>query len=77
MKTFKVFGTGCTNCKTTVDLVRQVAESKGQEIALEKVEDIQQIVASGVMATPAVMMDDQMVHSGGIPSRDKVESWFA
>ena len=77
MKTFKVFGTGCTNCKTTVDLIRQVAEAKGQEIALEKVEDIQQIVASGVMATPAVMMDGQMVHSGGIPPRDKIESWFA
>ena len=45
MKDIKVLGTGCANCKATVRLVEEVANAKGVEIALEKVEDIQKIVA--------------------------------
>jgi len=29
-----------------------------------------------VMATPGVVIDGQVVHSGGVPTRQKVEGWF-
>jgi hypothetical protein len=29
-----------------------------------------------VMSTPAVVIDDKVVHAGGIPSREAVLSWF-
>lgn len=76
MKDIKVLGTGCTNCKATVKLVEEVATAKGAEIALEKVEDIQKIMAYNIMSTPAVVIDGQVVHAGGIPARSKVEGWF-
>ncbi|EPK4472380.1 thioredoxin family protein [Enterobacter hormaechei] len=28
------------------------------------------------MATPAVVVDNIVVHTGGIPSRDIIESWL-
>jgi len=76
MKTVKILGTGCANCKNTYALVEEVAKAKGVDIALEKVEDLQQIMAAGVMSTPGVIIDGKVVHSGGVPSRGKVEGWF-
>lgn len=76
MKTIKVLGTGCANCKNTIKLIEDVAQAKGQSISLEKVEDIQQIMSYAIMATPGVVIDEQVVHAGGVPARSKVESWF-
>lgn len=76
MKEIKVLGTGCANCKTTVKLIEEVARGKGVEIALEKVEDIREIMTFNVLSTPGVVLDGQVVHAGGVPSRSKIESWF-
>ena len=72
----KVLGSGCANCRATQQLVEEVARARGAEIVLEKVEDMQKIVAHGVMSTPGVVIDGKVVHAGGVPSRGKVESWF-
>lgn len=76
MKNVKVLGTGCANCRNTIKLIEEVARDKGAPIALEKVEDIQQIMTYGVMATPGVVIDGAVVHAGGVPARSKVETWF-
>jgi len=76
MKNVKVLGTGCANCRNTIKLIEDVARDKGAAITLEKVEDIQQIMTYGVMATPGVVIDGAVVHAGGVPARSKVESWF-
>lgn len=72
----KVLGTGCANCKNTQALIEQVAQDKGVAIALSKVEDLREILAYGVMSTPGVVINGQVVHAGGVPSRDKVMRWF-
>lgn len=76
MKNIKVLGTGCAKCKNTVTLISQVAEQLGVQINLEKVEDLPQIMAYGVMSTPAVVVNEQVVHKGSMPSREQVESWI-
>lgn len=76
MKNIKVLGTGCTKCKTTVTLINQVAEQLDVQIKLEKIEDLPQIMAYGVMSTPAVVVNEQVVHKGSIPTREQIESWI-
>ena len=76
MKNIKVLGMGCANCKTTVRLIEEVVAEYGAEVQLEKVEDLKEIVGYGVLATPAVVIDGQVVHSGGIPAKDKIKQWF-
>ncbi|WP_298619382.1 thioredoxin family protein [uncultured Zoogloea sp.] len=76
MKSVKVLGTGCANCRNTVALIEEVAKARGAEITLEKVEDLPAIMGYGVMSTPGVVIDGQVVHAGGVPSRSKVEGWF-
>ncbi len=76
MKDIKVLGSGCANCKNTVALIEQVAQAKGIAVTVQKVEDPRDIAGYGVLRTPGVVIDGQVVHAGGVPSRDKVEQWF-
>lgn len=76
MKTIKVLGSGCRNCQATAKLIEDVANENGAEIKLEKVEDIAAIMGFGVMSTPGVVIDGEVVHAGGVPDRKTVESWL-
>lgn len=76
MKAIKVLGTGCSNCKNTIKLIEEVAKAKQQTISLEKVEDIEKIMAYNILSTPGVVIDGTVVHAGGMPTKAKVESWF-
>ena len=76
MKAVKVLGTGCANCRATVQRVEDVAKELGVPITVEKVEAIQDIMAFGILATPGVVIDGKVVHSGGVPSREKIAGWL-
>lgn len=76
MLNIKVLGTGCANCKTTMKLIEQEAVANNVEVELEKVEDMQAIMGFGVMSTPGVVVDGQVVHAGGIPSKDSISGWL-
>ena len=77
MKTIKVLGTGCANCKTTLKLIEEAAAAKGVAVQLEKVEELKDIMGYGVMSTPGVVIDGKVVHAGGIPDRAKIDGWLA
>lgn len=77
MTTIKVLGSGCPSCKATAQLIEDVARAKGVAVTVQKVEDMQAIVGYGVMRTPAVVIAEQVVHAGGVPSRTSVEAWIA
>jgi small redox-active disulfide protein 2 len=76
MTNIKVLGTGCANCKNTLKLIAEVAQAKGIQVELEKVEDLRQIMSYGVVSTPGVVIDGKLVHAGGVPARAKVEGWL-
>jgi small redox-active disulfide protein 2 len=76
MTVIKVLGTGCPSCKATVKLITDVAQASGASVTVEKVEDIQDIMRYGVMSTPGVVIDEKVVHAGGVPTRAKVEGWM-
>jgi len=76
MKKIKVLGTGCATCKATIELIEKEAAAAGVEINLQKVEDIADIMAYGLMSTPGVVVDGKVVHAGGLPSKSSVQSWL-
>ena len=75
MKHIKVLGSGCRNCEITANVIAQAAKEAGVTIELEKVTDIAEILAHGVMSTPGVVVDGTLVHAGGIPGPDQVRAW--
>lgn len=76
MKNIKVLGSGCANCKATYARIEKAAQEKGIEFSLEKVEDMAQIMSYGIMSTPGVVINGEVVHAGGVPDRKKIESWL-
>jgi len=77
MKEIKVLGSGCANCRNTIALIEQAAQAKGVAVSVQKVEELRDIMAYGVMSTPGVVIDGKVVHAGGVPSRAKIEQWLA
>ncbi len=72
----KVLGSGCSKCRSTIGIIERTARDAGIEVEIVKVESPDAIRAHGVHATPAVVIADRVVHSGGIPSHEVVQSWL-
>ena len=76
MKSIKVLGSGCRNCEATAELISRKAQEMGVEVRLEKITDMAEIMAHGVMSTPGVVVDGELVHAGGMPAAEQVEGWL-
>ena len=76
MLNIKVLGTGFAKCKTTLKLIEEEAHTKGVTVRLDKVEELKEIMGFGVMSTPGVVIDGKVVHTGGMPGRDKIRQWL-
>lgn len=73
MKNVKVLGTGCPKCKKTIAIVEQVIREQGLDAEVEKVEDIVEIMKYDVLTTPAVVMGNEVVIKGRVPSKSEIE----
>ena len=69
----KVLGAGCAKCKTTYQAIEKVINENNLDVKLMKVEDIVEILNSGVMATPAVMVDGVIKIKGYVPSESEIK----
>lgn len=77
MKQIKVLGSGCAKCIKTAELINKLALELGVDVEVIKETNPQEIMASGVMRTPAVVIDGQVVHSGSIPHTEDVKNWLS
>lgn len=71
-----VFGKGCPRCESTIHRIEREAAELGVPVTIHKITDEIQIIQNGIMTTPAVKIDGKLVHSGGIPSIESVQSWL-
>ena len=69
----KVLGTGCAKCKTTYQTIEKVISENNLDVTLTKVEDIVEILNSGIMATPAVAVNGVVKIKGHVPSEKEVK----
>ncbi|MCA6061652.1 thioredoxin family protein [Thalassolituus sp. ST750PaO-4] len=76
MKIVKVLGSGCSKCEKVAQSISAIAAEKQIEIELIKETSPEAMMNYGVMRTPAVVVDEQLVHSGSIPHREDIESWL-
>lgn len=64
----KILGAGCTNCNTLEKLTREVVEKNSIVATITKVEYFIEIMKLGVMTTPALVVDGQVLVKGRVPS---------
>ncbi len=76
MLEIKVLGPGCANCKRVEQIARREVENLGLEAHIEKVTDYAQIMGYGVMSTPGLVINEEVVAYGRIPSNQEVTDWL-
>jgi small redox-active disulfide protein 2 len=73
MKQLQILGTGCPKCQRLTENTEAAAKALGIEYELVKVQDIKQIMAFGVMLTPALAVDGVVKSSGKVLSPDEIK----
>jgi small redox-active disulfide protein 2 len=73
MKTIQILGTGCAKCSKLAAAAEIAAKETGQPYQLVKVTDLAQIMAAGVMTTPALVVDGQVKSVGKLLSPAEIK----
>lgn len=73
MRTIKILGTGCPKCKTLEKLTIEVVNENNIDAEISKVDDIVQIMNYGVLGTPGLVMNEKVLISGRVPSKDEIK----
>lgn len=68
----KILGSGCANCRNLEAATRRALEDLGLVPEIDHVTDPAEIAAWGVMSTPALVVDDEVVISGRVPSQAQI-----
>jgi small redox-active disulfide protein 2 len=64
----KILGTGCSNCKKLEVHVKQAVEKLGINAEIILVKEIKDIMAYGVMRTPALVINEKVKSYGKVAS---------
>lgn len=77
MKQLQILGTGCPNCQRLAAATQEAMQNLGLELELVKIEDLESIIAFGVLRTPALAVDGEVRVSGRVPSVREIEGIIA
>jgi len=77
MKTLQILGTGCPNCRRLAENAEEAAKRLGIDYRMEKVTEIKEILAFGVMRTPALAVDGSVKISGRIATAEEIRRILA
>jgi small redox-active disulfide protein 2 len=77
MRTIEVLGSGCPNCQRLEKNAREAVTMAGVDAEVLHVTDPREIVARGVMSTPGLVIDGQVVSTGRIPSAGDIATWLS
>ena len=69
----KILGPGCMNCKTLERRAIEALENLHIQAQIEKVEDIDRIVSYGILRTPGLVIDENIVSQGSVPTVEKIK----
>jgi len=73
----EILGMGCARCRDLEQRTRTALAETGLAAEVEKVDDIQRIMAYKVIATPGLVIDGSVKAAGRIPSVDEIKKWIS
>ena len=68
----KILGGGCSKCNALEAATVVALRELGMDTAIDHVRDFEKIAAYGVMTTPALVVDGQVVSYGKVLKKDEV-----
>ena len=73
----QILGTGCAKCQKLAAVAEDAAKALRLTYEIEKVTDLKQIMAFGVMTTPAMVVDGVVKVAGKVPTLDETKKLLA
>jgi small redox-active disulfide protein 2 len=77
MLKIKVLGVGCANCKKVEEVTRQALTYMSLQAEIIKVTDNAEIMNYPILSTPGLVINEELVCSGRIPSQTELTTWLA
>ena len=68
----KILGTGCAKCHQVEQITRQVVKELAIDATIEEVKDMKKITEYPILTTPGLVVNEELVCSGRIPSKSEV-----
>ena len=72
----KVLGKGCPKCKRLEEIVHEALAELGVEATVAHVTDLNDIMAYPIMATPGLVINEELKSSGRLPRKEEVAAWI-
>jgi small redox-active disulfide protein 2 len=72
-----IYGSGCAKCQQLTTNAEAAARRLGLAFEVEKITDMNAIINAGIMRTPALAVDDEIMVEGKVPSSNELESLLA
>lgn len=72
-----IYGSGCAKCKQLTANAETAAQALGLDYKVEKITDTSAIIDAGILRTPALAVDGEIVVEGKIPSPDELKVLLA
>lgn len=69
----QVLGSGCPTCKKLFELTKKAVQELGIEKEVEYINDIQKIIAMGVMQMPVLAINEKPILAGAILDIEKIK----
>ena len=69
----QVLGTVCAKCKTLHEIVQKAVQETGVDAQVEKVEDIQKIMAFEILMMPGLVINGEVKTAGRVPNVEEVK----
>jgi len=73
----KILGSGCARCHQLEKTAREVVKELGIEATVEEVKDINKIVEYAVLTTPGLVVNEQLVCAGRVPTKAELTQLIA
>lgn len=72
----KILGSGCAACDRLEQTALTVLSELGLPADVEHVRDVREIAASGVLAVPALLINNEVKAAGTVPSKTMLKEWL-
>ena len=72
-----IYGSGCAKCEKLNANAKTAAQALGLDYEVEKITDVNGIIDAGVMHTPALAVNGEVVIEGKVPGPDEIKPFLA
>jgi small redox-active disulfide protein 2 len=69
----QILGTGCPKCKQLTEHAQRAVDELGLECEIEKVTEMDKILSFGILMTPGLALDGEVLASGKLLSVEKIK----